>query len=281
MDAEHIRLNYTGIMTTTACTLKCRLCSIAAPILFAQGQRIPFDRLVQTCDIYFRVVEHVRKFSLTGGEPLLVPQLAGLVDYLAQHYSHQFDALEIVTNGTIMPSQELLDALKKHKDKVALLVDHYGDLSPLAEKIGAVLTKNGVPNQVRTYFGEKCHCGGWVDFGDYSLKHPAKAEQMAIYKKCAFSAPVRKLGVCEFDGLFYTCGHTYLSMLAGSVEKSAPNFVDFLDPSKTIGQLRRELVELVEIECPSGCAYCNGMCEDSARYMPAEQMTDEMIRKAR
>ena len=270
MDPNHIRLAHTGTMVTTVCNLNCKLCCVGTPRLFADGKRLSFERLIRTYDKYFQVVEHVGKFSLGGGEPLLQPKLAALIEHIMR-YREKFDVLEVITNGTLKPPQELIDVMSAHKDKVTVLIDKYGDLSPLADQVGEIFTMHEIPNQVRNYYGEDCHCGGWVDLGDFSLKHPEKEKQTELFKRCAYYTGTTKIGICACDGLLYTCGRAYLTLHMGLIRKEPPYFVDLLDPAKTITQLQEEFVDLLNLECPSACAYCNGMCEDSVRYIPAEQ----------
>ena len=271
MDPNHIRLAHTGTMVTTTCNLKCKLCCVGTPFLAEKLGELSYERITRTYDVYFRLIEHVGKFSLGGGEPLLRKELPQLVEHFMQ-YRDKFDVLEVITNGTRIPTQELIDTLAKYRDKVTVLVDNYGPHSPLADQVGAVLSENGIPNQVRVYYGKDCHCGGWVDLGDFTLKHPDKESQRDLFEKCAYFTKTTKIGVCACNGLLYTCGRAYLSLQKGVIKKESPYFVDLLDPDKSIDDLRNELIALLNVDVPSACAYCNGMCQDSERFMPAEQM---------
>lgn len=277
MDPNHIRLAHTGTLVTTHCNLNCKLCITGAPMLSAEGKTIPFDRLLKTYDVYFQLIEHVGKLSLGGGEPLTQPRLSELVEYLMQ-YQDKFDELEIITNGTLIPPQGLLDVLTEHRDKITVLVDKYGDHSPVADKVGDLLTERGIRNRVRIYYGEDCHCGGWVDLTDFSLKHPNKEDQISLFQRCAYHSAITKDGTsiydgaCIDDGLMCPCGHAYLAQYKKLVSPKPPYYVNLLDPTKSIHDLQRELVDLLNIEYHPACAYCDGMCEDSERFMPAEQM---------
>lgn len=271
MDPNHIRLAFTGTMVTTHCNLNCKLCITGAPILSAEGKNFPFDLLIKTFDKYFQLVEHVDKFSLGGGEPLLQPRLGELVEHFMQ-YQNQFDELEIITNGTLIPPQSLLHVLTEHRDKITVLVDKYGELSPVADKVGDLLTERGIRNKVRIYYGENCHCGGWVDLTDFSLKHPNKEDQISLFQRCAYPRAIVRNGVCINDGLVLPCAHASLAQYKKLIPPEPPYYVNLLDPTKSIHDLQQEIVNQLNIEYHPACAYCNGMCEDSERFMPAEQM---------
>ena len=217
------------------------------------------------------MVTYVKKFSFGGGEPLTRADLPELIEFM-MGYKTQIGVLEVITNGTIMPNQKLLKTMKKNADKITVLVDNYGKLSPLAEDIGECLSKNGISNQVRTYFGENPHCGGWVDFGDYSLKHPTREEQIELFKKCAYYTQTTKVGVACIDGILCTGARAFFTLKRKVVSSDNGGYVDILDPTKSLAQLKKEFIDLLNIEVPPACAYCNGMCADSPRYAPAEQI---------
>lgn len=275
MDINNIRLNHTGTIVTFDCTLKCKMCSTATPLLALKGVVISYERMLKTFDKYFELVDYVEKFTLGGGEPLLLPELPQLVDYLMLRYRKMIGVLEIITNGTLLPNQELISSLRKYGEKIIVMVDKYGELSTNAEQLSNLLTENKIPNRVRIYCGPDCHMGGWTDLGDYSVKHSSDEEKRSLMKKCAHVS--EKIGICAVDGLLFACGRAFTSLHLGLVKRELPDFVDIFDPSKTVEQLRQELIDLLNIEYTTACAYCNGLCLDSPRFMPAIQWSHDEI----
>ena len=275
MDIHDIRLGQIGTMVTFSCSLKCKMCSTATPLLHLKGKALAYDRMVKSYDKFFELADFVGKFTLGGGEPLLLPELPQLVEHMIESHREKIGVLEIITNGTQMPSPELIETLKRYGDQIIVMVDHYGEHSPLASEVGAVLTDNGIPNRIRIYHGPDCHMNGWVDLGDYSLKHTTREEKAELMKKCAHVG--EKMGICVADGLLFACGRAYTSLQLGLVKKELPDFVDIFDPTKTVEQLRQEMIDLINIEYTSACAYCNGLCLDSPRFMPAIQWSPEEI----
>ena len=79
------------------------------------------ELLKKSIDRYFEAVDHVDKFTVNGGEPLVHPQIAEIMDY-ALKYIDRMDMLEIITNGSIAPSKELAQVLQK-SEKVDILID--------------------------------------------------------------------------------------------------------------------------------------------------------------
>lgn len=271
MKYDAIRLNHVGVISTMRCTLRCKLCCAGTPYMKYDKERDSLERMTKSFEMLFRMVEYVDKFSIGGGEPLTRADLPELIEFVIG-YRDQIGAVEIVTNGTLMPQESLLGVLRKYKEKVEVQVDHYGIHSPCADQIGALLTENGIKSRVRMYYGEECHCGGWVDFGDFSLKHPTKEEQIALYNKCAYHLHIYESGVAYADGLLFTCGKQFIALEKGVADVDDGSYVNLLDSSASVEEKQKELIRLLEIDSPSACAYCNGMCEDSPRFMPAEQL---------
>ena len=120
-----------GLMVTGTCNLNCKLCASYTP--YRKGAKFPSiteqEAIIQR---YFEIVSYVKKVTINGGEPLLFSDLPRLL-YLLQKYLKQIGTVEILTNGTIIPSQELIDAAKGIGLKMLFLVDNYG--SKLSSKI--------------------------------------------------------------------------------------------------------------------------------------------------
>lgn len=271
MDVNHIRLRRCGLVTTTDCNLKCRLCCTSTPYLHSIGENYDYGMITKVIDRFFSVVEYVEKLALGGGEPLLRKDLPEYIEHIMQ-YSNQFGVVEIISNGTMLPTSKLINTLEKHKDKITVMIDHYGDISCHAEEFGQILTQHAISNRIRIYHGEDCHCGGWVDLGDYSLKHPTKKSQIIQYKKCAYATGNTLIGFSICGSTLSMCARASITQRKGILDKSCGDLVDLLDDHKTLQQLREELVALYNTECLAACAYCNGMCEDSKRFPPAEQL---------
>lgn len=100
------------ISLTEKCTLKCKKCNMFMPYFNKSCDLDHYDVLKQI-DEYFDMVDYVESFNLLGGEPLLYSNLAQTVDYVGQKYRDRMEHLKIFTNGTILPSDELLDNCKK------------------------------------------------------------------------------------------------------------------------------------------------------------------------
>jgi MoaA/NifB/PqqE/SkfB family radical SAM enzyme len=149
------------LIITTRCNLKCKLCCEYVP----QSKPFP-DMTLGECKAIltalFATVDHVTTLHLSGGgEPFLHSQLAELTEACMQ-YSDKFDRLMLFTNCTILPSEKLLETLKRHKDKLVVQVSRYG-VNPARElEVLSALEATGVTLKIEKYYGDDQSFGGWV-----------------------------------------------------------------------------------------------------------------------
>lgn len=132
------------------------------------------------------------------------------------------------------------------------------------------LEQRQIPYRVISYRGEDTFCDGWVDFGNHSLKHPTQEEQDAMGRKCIMH--VRKGCNLIKNGEIHFCDRSVWRMEQGIIPKNKNEYVDMFDESESVEEKRERLMNLYNSVSITSCAYCNGMCEDSVRYKPAEQL---------
>lgn len=97
---------------TSRCTLKCKNCNMFighAPTQFD----IELNRLKNNFDIFFESVDYVYEYTLLGGEPFLHKNIAEIISYLGGKYGNKIGQINLITNGTILPSEEVINLLKK------------------------------------------------------------------------------------------------------------------------------------------------------------------------
>jgi hypothetical protein len=225
----------------------------------------------KTAAAYFSIIDHVEQFSISGGEPLLHEELPKIISILLR-YENQFDTLEVITNGTLLPKKELLNVLSANK-KICVLIDDYGkSLSKKTEQIHQILDNENIKNSMRRYYGKDAHCGGWVDFGrGFERRWKSVEEIEALYRKCAY--PV-KLGFCFqiSGGELHPCSRSRRCMEKSILTKDKTEYIDLLDETISMEERKKFFRGFASRRSLRACAYCAGMCDDSPRFVPAEQL---------
>ena len=254
------------------CNLRCRLCQEYIPYLKKAPQYAP-ELIKKALYEYFQLVNHVSMITLSGGEPLLIENTAILAEFLTQ-FKDKYDKLEIMTNGTLMPSEYLL-RICQNNEKSLFFINHYGDLSSKAEKLATLCDEWGIKKQVRIYYGENAHCGGWFDLGvlsgerltgDSALKDRFAHCQTGNNKKLGLSFGLfgSRLFACSISGIVDRLG----------VLDSEEVCLDLADDTLSYKQKAERLEDLRWRDMLPACAVCCGNDDRivKKRYVPAEQM---------
>ncbi|MEL7661269.1 radical SAM protein [Acetobacterium wieringae] len=270
METNQLILKRSGIVITLRCTLKCKLCGGYAPY-YKTPPHYSYDYIADTIDNYFGVIDKVGDFSITGGEPLLHKDLGRILNKTME-YSSQIGRILILTNGTMLFSDEVLEILQNHKDKLHVTISNYGFLSTRADELENKLKILDISHRVIKYSGENLFCDGWVDYGDHSRKHFTQKETDIKGKKCAIRS--RDVSII-LNGELHSCGRSFRRMELGIIPKNKNEYVDLLDSNTTINEKKDIISLMFRSDSTTSCAYCNGLCEDSERFPPAEQLMEE------
>jgi uncharacterized Fe-S cluster-containing radical SAM superfamily protein len=265
---EILKIKQIALIITHRCTLKCKLCGNYSPY-YSPPPHFSFEYLSKVILNIFDIVDVVEKFNINGGEPLLHPQLPEIVNYLSS-FIDKINILEITTNGTVTPSRELLKSLS-FSNKVEVLVDNYGPkLSTNITEIVDAFNNANIRYRVRTYYGSDVHCGGWVDLSDLTKKHTTDKDIGNIFSKCYLNSKLKCLPVIE--GKAYICPTYKRCRDLALIPDNPDEYIDLLSDTISVSAKREQIRNFYKRKYFTACEYCNGFCEDSPRFMPAEQL---------
>jgi len=277
MNIDNFTMERVALTVSLICNLKCKLCSAYAP--YTIEQKFPsLTTLKGYINQYFSIVDYVNLFTISGGEPLLYKQLPELILELLK-YIDKIGKIEIVSNGTIIPNEQLINSVQMLGEKFSrFLIDDYGkSLSTKTDEIDCVLKKNKLSYDIRSNNIEKMHCGGWVDFGSLEEIIHTPDETEKVFHKCALS---QKMHFCFgiTYGYLFPCAQVYRRLSLGQIVDSN-DYINLMDTSISVKEKQKKIIDIYNAKHLETCAYCNGMCDDSPRFTPAEQFTNEELRK--
>jgi len=213
-----------------------------------------------------------------GGEPLVRDDLPQLLEYLRNFLPQITNVVRINTNGSILVSDDLIEASKTYGNKIHWMIDDYGkDLSKNALQSIERLKNAKISCELRDYVVDP-YCGGWVDFSDMTILHNTPEEAEVLFNKCLCSPKKQERSVNLYDGEMYICGQSKHCMDLGVIPKVKPEYVNICDSALNIQQVRKEISAFMNMKTHTACQYCTGICEDSVRYPAAEQLkSDENV----
>ncbi len=271
MTHDNIRLHILNLTVTLRCSLNCKLCVADVPHYSPSPHfEVPF--LENCIDKCFEIADYVERFQISGGEPLVHKGLS-LIVKKAMTKSDQFGFLGIFTNGTIFPSNELMNVILSYDnpEKFMFYISNYGEYSPQVAEIVKMLESYKIPVDIKDYSGDMQHYGGWVDYGSYQHQERSMAETEEIFRKCAVNS-MGGVWSCRF-GQIHRCTRSASGMSLGLIPDEPLEYIDLFE-EKSISDQKTKLCELSAKTTLKACEYCSGhFGSDSApRYPAAEQI---------
>lgn len=245
---------HVDMTVTTKCTLQCQNCNMFIPH-YECCENFTFDRLKNNIDLFFERIDYVAYFGLIGGEPLLNPSLKDIIVYLEENYKNKYGRISYASNGTIVPSDELLDVMQKYG--VHIVVSDYTKVVPYKDRLNEVEEKF---KKYKINYDIKSDLI-WCDFG--FPKRPYKRNEQQLKEHLAFCRP-------EWNGLndgkFYYCNVSWSAEKSGHFQLKDDDYIclEAMDP--TDKDECHKIVELSRATC-SFCKICGGCGKDNENYV--------------
>lgn len=247
---------------TTSCTLKCKECGSLMPFYPKEKQySIDFETFKKDVDKLLLGVDKIHIFKLIGGEPLLVRDLDKMVEYCAK--KQKIKNIEIITNGTIVFSQNLLKALKKYRKKAFVVISNYSSNKELTcfkyDKIKDSLAINQVEYLFMSY--------PWFQRGAIYKRGRDTKEIKEVFKKCW-----QRNCIALLDGKFHHCTRSIAIQRLSDFKFLQDEYIDIRKSSKKsiIKQLRKFYLK----DCFRVCDFC---MTPSQKRIPRAQQVEKLM----
>jgi hypothetical protein len=245
-ERQILRLPSVQFAVTTRCTLRCRDCSVMIPRFGGKGTEhiaLSFAHFKQDFDHLMGSVDFVGTVLLVGGEPLLNKDLPHMLAYAAE--SPKVGLVDIVTNCTITPWTELLDAAETHNHKVFFGLSNYSTNAELAP----VLKRQEIINTLKERDIKHTLDTGEAQWFRYKLAECSYTteEMYALFARCQWRFCLYVLG-----GLLAMCPRSLMGQTLDAF--SLPE--DELIRLRGTSDIRPELVKFFEKDFLSACRYC-------------------------
>ena len=222
------------------------------------------EELIKDMDLLFQRVDYLTSYFVFGGEPLLNKNLPEMLKKIYEKYHDRIGYMQIITNGTIVPSPELLEVCKTCGVKIRL--SDYTRQVPYDKKLAEVketLDKSGVDWSMGVY-------DTWL-----SLEFPAEKKPIAGNPKDAKKHMLACSQGCHMvgDGRIYYCGALCNAQRCGLWQVREGDYVDL---QETDGSLEKDKLRLlryclgdVDQQFISMCNVCWGAGADNKHEVVA------------
>ena len=254
-----------SFLPSTACNLKCRHCLNFNP--FAKKFFIrEWEELIKDVDLFFTCVDRIMLFHISGGEPMIYKHTADLAMYIDQNYGDKIDTLRMVTNGTIVPDDEVLKKLSQCR--IEITVDDYREAVPQFSKQFDQLINKLNQYQIKYYINK---ADSWIDLASEKTDYSNWSEKQLEEHRESCEQSWQELR----DGKLYSCDYAAYATVAGIAgEQDLEEVYDLTEFSQ---EKKKELVEFRLGYTTKGytnfCKKCRGFTpENSEKVEVAEQI---------
>lgn len=173
---------------TDKCSLKCEKCAHACYAVDVGKSDLELGDIYESVDTFFQYVDVVNEFALLGGEPFLYREIDSVIAYIGERYRERIIYFTVVTNGTILPSKEVLDVCRKYS--VFIKISNYSIQVPQLKEKYQKLTKVLKGNGITYVLGEPETM--WIDYGFDSVQRKYEPEELTrVFDLCG--TPCREL----------------------------------------------------------------------------------------
>lgn len=249
-----INLPSLNLTPTMRCNLKCELCGVLVP-QYDYRPQMTTEEFAQTLKAVFSIIDTVDRLQITGGEPLLHPELDIMLEQCFE-YEEQFAELWLFSNCAVPFRDNILKILKKYGKKVMVHCSDYGVRPEVSEKNILQLEQREIPYKYLKYYGDSQYCDGWVDNGDFVPHNRTAEENETVFAGCSH---VRRGGSWYVrNGQMHWCGRSIRGVELGIIPARAEDYLDIFDPNTTTEEKRGLLEQLRKMQSITACDYCNG-----------------------
>lgn len=250
--------HWTNFLTTSKCNLNCKHC-LNFNEFICEPKDIAFEEFKENIDILFSKFDYLYSLHFCGGEPLVVKDLPKLIRYVRDNYGDRVFEFFIITNGTIVPNEETISAVKSVHG--SFLIDDYSDTVSVAkvEKICTVLDEQNV-----SYVVNKAE--SWFDLDLENADYSGFSEEELEAHKDSCNSYLQEFG----EKRFYACCYQQYAHRAGVAPIDEQDYIDLENSSKM------EILEFRQGYCKNGytsmCKNCRGIGHTAKFVAPAVQV---------
>ncbi len=231
-----------GYILGQKCTLNCEHCCEGVPYI-TKPSISDAGSIIRDIDLLSENAAFIGRLEFIGGEPFLNKALPEVIDYALT--KNNIGYVLIFTNGTVMPSQEIINQLTR--ERVVVNFSAYkktvsNKLQEIIARVKNILDDNKVDLTVYNPDARS-----WFDGNFFSHRGASEVQLENYYQEC-FMGGCRRV----FEGVLYLCPHQYTGRQLGLLKEIQGEQV-FLNSSN----LRQELIDIQRLRAPSTCQYCN------------------------
>lgn len=228
---------------TEYCSLSCQECANLIPY-FSKPKHFDTELIIQSMKNLAQSTCGIGRVVIVGGEPFLHPDL----DKICEEVSaiDQILSVQLTTNGTIVPNDNLLERLKH--SVAYIVISDYGVYSSQKDALITALEKFQIPYEVRGQ-GK-----WWRIFGKPQKFLRTEEENKQIFQSCPYKGCLSVL-----NGVFRLCPRSNYAVQLGAVPQHQTDHVSLVNDNISFEERAEQIYNLLhQTETYFPCSYCMG-----------------------
>lgn len=226
--------NSIGLLPTTVCNLNCDGCLCHTPYNKNQKHR-DLHELKNDLDSFFSTFDYVNLLNYSGGEPLLYPYTAEILEYMGNNYRNQIGVMGMSTNCTIVPSDIVCELFKKYN--YVMFLDNYSEYVPKTKEILPTIIEKLNDYGIQFSIGPD-ESTYWIDLAPFHTDNRNLTEEEMIQYRCKCAAPYRELR----GNKIYSCAYASFAIKADILLETENDSYSLVNWSQ---DKKKELIEFM------------------------------------
>ena len=249
-----------NLIVTDKCTLKCDKCRALMPDM-CNPKDENLDQVIEEMNVILDAVDDIIDFEPIGGEPFLYKYLPEVLEYACS--VDKINTVVISTNGTIIPNERLLIALRNKK--VFVNISDYGYICSLS-KLVKCFEDNGVLFEVESN-------QTWFDVGDVAYRNRDEEQLVDEFENCYCQYLVKyvwnkKIWVCPRAPRLESLGIT-----------TSERDYCVLSKLDNVEMTRKKILDLYKRTYANACNYCD-QGNLNIKYVRAGEQRNRLDKKS-
>lgn len=253
---DKLIFNRIQYVVTERCSLRCQDCSHLIQY-YQHPQDIDLSKDKSSFELLLEHVDYIAELRILGGEPFMNRNMGQVIEWY--HDSKKIQSISVYTNGTIIPSENIISALQKEKVKVH--ISNYKVNQDKIKNVAKVFDEYHIKYFIRAY--DSWQDAGGVEFRNYSLE-----QKEAIFAEC-----FERNGFTFLKGKLHRCPRVAHAMNLRAMPDVKEDYVELLNWNGTEEELKEQLKNLQERSWLEGCNYCDGPNNHTQSIPAARQIS--------
>lgn len=230
------------LILTNRCTLRCKKCA-AGIQYFSKPRDLELDRIIKDYNRAIEIIDWVDRIVLIGGEPFLFSGLNLVIEAMMANTLtlEKTSGVTIITNGTIVPNQELLKTISKNK--ISVWISNYKNKSPKVGELIEQLRKEKIEFAIM-------NVDRWSDVIQLVQRDTIQDKQILLDRRKT-DCVTRCRTVA--NGRFYLCSLLKSMDFMNFTPYDKTNYVDIYGDDA-----KERIIEMLNIDnpLPNNCSFC-------------------------